>query len=118
MPHLGPKAFDAAVLAFLGKKPATAPEMLAHLYATYGRCTNRGTFPGRLLRQVRTRVTAKLLIKGKNLYIPAEAVADVTGSFDLADLVARLVAADWLEERGQGEVAGLLRKARRFTCGA
>jgi hypothetical protein len=27
------------------------------------------------------------------------------------------VAADWLEERGQGELAGLLRRARRFTCG-
>jgi uncharacterized protein (TIGR02996 family) len=118
MPHLGPKAFDAAVLAFLGKKPATAPEILAHLYATHGHCTNRGTFPDRLLLQVRAKVTAKLLVKGQNIYIPAEVVADVAGRFDLADPVARLVAADWLEERGQGEVAGLLRKARRFTCGA
>jgi uncharacterized protein (TIGR02996 family) len=117
MPHLGPRAFDAAVLAFLGKKPATAPEILAHLYASYGRCTNRGTFQMRLIRQVRARVTAKLLVKGKNIYVPAEAVADVAGRFDLADPVARLVAADWLDEQGKEELAGLLRRARRFTCG-
>jgi uncharacterized protein (TIGR02996 family) len=117
MPHLGPKAFDAAVLTFLRERPRTAPEILAHLYATHGRCTNRGTFQMRLVRQVRGRVTAKLLVKGKNVYVPAEAVADVAGRFDLTDPVARLVAADWLEERGQGELAGLLRKAKRFTCG-
>jgi uncharacterized protein (TIGR02996 family) len=78
---------------------------------------NRSTFPGRLLRQVRAKVTAKLLVKGQNLYLLAEAVAEVAGRFDLSDPVARLVAADWLEERGQGELAGLLRRARRFTCG-
>ena len=44
-------------------------------------------------------------------------VADVAGRFDLGDPVTRLVAADWLEEWGRGELAGLLRKARRFTCG-
>jgi hypothetical protein len=53
MAHPGPKAFDAAVLASLRKRPATATEILAHLYAAHGRRTNRGTFPGRLLRQVR-----------------------------------------------------------------
>ena len=115
--HLGPKAFDAAVLAFLRRKPATAPEILGHLYANYGGCTNPGTFQMRLKRQVRGKVTAKLLVKGQNVYVPAEAVADVAGRFDLTDPVARLVAADWLEEQGQGELAGLLRKARRFTCG-
>jgi uncharacterized protein (TIGR02996 family) len=83
----------------------------------WGHCTNRGTFPDRLARQVRGRVTAKLLVRGQNVYVPAEAVADVAGRFDLTDPVARLVAADWLEERGQGELAGLLRRARRFTCG-
>jgi hypothetical protein len=83
MPHLGPKAFDAAVLAFLRQRPATAPEILAHLYASYGRCTNRGTFQMRLRRQVRCKVTAKLLVKGRNVYVPAEAVADVAGRFDL-----------------------------------
>jgi uncharacterized protein (TIGR02996 family) len=31
--------------------------------------------------------------------------------------VARLVAADWLGEQGKGELAGLLRKSKRFTCG-
>ena len=46
------------------------------------------------------RVTAKLLIKGQNVYIPAEAVAEVAAKFDLTDPVARLVAADWLEEQG------------------
>jgi hypothetical protein len=118
MPHLGPRAFDAAVLAFLRQQPATRAEVLAHLYRNYGgRCTNRGTFQMRMARQVRGRVTAKLLVKGKNLYIPAEAVADVAGRFDLSDPVARLVAADGLEERDQGELAGLLRKAKRFTCG-
>ena len=118
MHHLGPKAFDAAVLAYLRQRPATQAEVLAHLYRRYGpRCTNRGTFPMRLARQVRDRVTAKLLIKGTNVYVPAEAVADVAGRFDLTDPVARLVAADWLDERGQGELAGLLRKAKRFTCG-
>jgi uncharacterized protein (TIGR02996 family) len=117
MPHLGPKAFDAAVLAFLGKRPATAPEILAHLHAGYGECTNTGTFQMRLNRQVRWKVTAKLLIKGQNLYVPADAVADVAGRFDLTDPVARLVAADWLDEQGREELAGLLRKARRFTCG-
>jgi hypothetical protein len=100
IPHLGPKAFDAAVLAFLGKQPATAPEILAHLYATHGRCTNRGTFPGRLVRQVRAKVTAKLLVKGQNVYLPAEAVAEVAGRFDLSDPAARLVAADWLDDQG------------------
>jgi uncharacterized protein (TIGR02996 family) len=44
-------------------------------------------------------------------------VADVAGRFDLGDPVTRLVAADWLKEWGRGELAGLLRKARRFTCG-
>jgi hypothetical protein len=48
MPHLGPKAFDAAVLAFLRQQPATAPEVLAHLYANYGDCTNPDTFRIRL----------------------------------------------------------------------
>jgi hypothetical protein len=27
------------------------------------------------------------------------------------------VAADWLEERGQQELARLFRQAKRFTCG-
>ena len=117
MPHLGPKAFDAAVLALLRRQPATAHEILTHLLATYGDCTNPGTFQMRLKRQVRWKVTAKLLVKGQNVYVPAEAVAEVAGRFDLNDPVARLVAADWLDERGQGEVAGLLRRARRFTCG-
>ncbi len=117
MPHLGPKAFDAAVLALLQERPRTAREILVHLYVTRGHCTSRGTFPDRLARQVRRRVVAKLLVQGKNLYVPAEAVADVAARFDLADPGARLVAADWLEEQGQGELAGLLRKARRFTCG-
>jgi uncharacterized protein (TIGR02996 family) len=118
VPHLGPKAFDAAVLAYLRKKPAAAPEILAHLYANYGDCTNPGTFPNRLKRQVRGRVTAKLLVKGQNVYVPAEAVAEVAGRFDLTDPATRLVAADWLDEQGQSELAGLLRRARRFTCGA
>jgi uncharacterized protein (TIGR02996 family) len=117
MPHLGPKAFDAVVLALLRQRPATAPEILAHLLANYGDCTNPGTFQMRLKRQVRWKVTAKLLVKGQNVYVPAEAVAEVAGRFDLNDPVARLVAADWLDEQGKGELAGLLRKARRFTGG-
>ncbi len=116
-PHLGPKAFDAAVLAFLRQRPATAPEILAHLLATYGHCTHPGTFPERLVRQVRRGVTTKLLVKGQNVYVPGEAVADVAGRFDLDDPTARLVAADWLEEQGRGELAALLRQARRFTGG-
>jgi uncharacterized protein (TIGR02996 family) len=117
MSHLGPKAFDAAVLAFLRERPRTAREILVHLYATHGDCTNRSTFPDRLRRQVRCRVTAKLLVKGQNVYVPGEAVADVAARFDLNDPAARLVAADWLEERGQEGLAALLRKARRFTGG-
>jgi uncharacterized protein (TIGR02996 family) len=118
MPPLGPTAFDAAVLAFLRQQPATRVEVLTHLYQRYGgRCTNRGTFQMRMVRQVRGRVTAKLRVKGQNVYIPADMVAEVASRFDLAEPVARLVAADWLEERGQGELAGLLRRARRFTCG-
>jgi hypothetical protein len=117
MPHLGPKAFDAAVLAFLRKQPATAPEILAHLYATHGRCTHDGTFLERLARQVRSRATAKLLVKGQNVYVPAEAVADVAAKFDLTDPVARLVAADWLAEQGKEGLARQLRQAGRFTCG-
>jgi uncharacterized protein (TIGR02996 family) len=117
MQHMGPKAFDAAVLACLRERPRTTPEILADLYATHGRCTARSIFPERLKRQVRDRVVAKLLVKGQNVYIPADTVAEVAGRFDLTDPVARLVAADWLEERGQGELAGLLRRAKRFTCG-
>jgi hypothetical protein len=107
------------VLAFLRQQPATAPEILAHLYRRYGvRSTHSYTFPTRLARQVRRQVTAKLLVKGQDVYVPAEAVADVKAQFDLAGPEARLVAADWPEERGQGELAGLLRRARRFTGGA
>jgi hypothetical protein len=36
MPHLGPKAFDAAVLALLRKQPPTGPDVLAHLRREHG----------------------------------------------------------------------------------
>jgi uncharacterized protein (TIGR02996 family) len=71
-----------------------------------------------LARQVWCKVIAVPLVMGRYVYVPAEAVVDVAGRFDQADPVARLVAADWLEERGRGELAGLLRRARRFTCGS
>jgi uncharacterized protein (TIGR02996 family) len=62
-------------------------------------------------------MAAKLLVGSRNIYVSAEAVAEVAGRFDLSDPTARLVAADWLEERGQGEIAGLLRRCRRWTFG-
>jgi uncharacterized protein (TIGR02996 family) len=52
-----------------------------------------------------------------NIFGAAEAVAEVAKQFDLTDPAARLVAADWLEERGQSEIAGLLRRCRRWTFG-
>jgi uncharacterized protein (TIGR02996 family) len=56
-------------------------------------------------------------VGSRNVFVSAEAVAEAAKRFDLGDPTARLIAADWLEEQGQGELAGLLRRAKRFTRG-
>src|SRR5438477_6886485 len=62
--------------------------------------------PARLDRMVRNKVVAKVLVKGRNYFVPGETVREVADRFDLSDPTARLVAADYLEERGQEQLAG------------
>lgn len=73
--------------------------------------------PARLRRLVEKGLLAKAFVKGRNYFIPGEAVAEAAKQFDLHDPTARLIAADWLEERGQEEIAGLLRQAKRWAFG-
>jgi uncharacterized protein (TIGR02996 family) len=114
-------SFKKALEAALKEGPATVAQLFKRMRVARIRTANPITTEKVLARRLAARcrwgVVAQLLVGNRNVYVPAEAVADVAGRFDLCDPVARLVAADWLDEQGQGEVAGLLRRARRFTCG-
>jgi len=114
--HLTPKKFDAALREELAAAPLPSRQLLPavqrHGY------TNAGTdFTLRLNRRVRRGLLAKLLVKGTNLYLLPEQLLGAERQFDLTDTAARLIAADWLEERGKEDLARLLRQAKRFTCG-
>jgi uncharacterized protein (TIGR02996 family) len=114
-------SFKKALEEALKGGPATAAQLLDRMRVARIRTaypiTAAKVLARRLASRCRRGAAAQLLVGGRNIFVPAEAVAEVAGRFDLTDPVARLVAADWLEERGQGELAGLLRKAKRFTCG-
>jgi hypothetical protein len=123
---VSPEQFRAAVLALLREGPATLGQVMARLHALngYGLTLDElwnGNFrlvTARLNRLVSREVICKVLVKGRNVFAPAEGVlAQAAATFDLADPATRLVAADWVGEQGQGELAGLLRKARRWTFG-
>jgi hypothetical protein len=123
---VSPEQFRAAVLALLREGPATLTQVMARLHALngYGLTPDEfwnGNFrfvPARLNRLVSRGAICKMLVKGRNVFAPAEgALAEAAARFDLADPATRLVAADWVEEQGQDELAGLLRKARRWAFG-
>jgi hypothetical protein len=71
----------------------------------------------RLGSRCRSGMAAQLLVGTRNVFVSAEAVAEAAKQFDLSDRASRKVAADWLDERGQGEIAGLLRRCRKWTFG-
>jgi uncharacterized protein (TIGR02996 family) len=121
-----PEQFHAAVLALLREGPAALEQVMARLHAAdgYGLSLNefwnahRRSVPARLNRLVAREAICKVLVRGRNVFAPAEGVlAEAAARFDLADPAARLVAADWVEEQGDPELAGLLRKARRWAFG-
>ncbi len=114
-------SFRKALVKALKAGPATAEQLLARMKAAGVRSAYPLTTAKALVRRLgaygRRSVVAQLLVGGRNVFVPAEALQEAAKRFDLADPTARLVAADWLEEQGQGEVAGLLRRAKRFTFG-
>jgi uncharacterized protein (TIGR02996 family) len=115
--YLKPKALTETLRAALAGGPRTQPELYAAV-RQQGQTPAGGYFFLRLKSRVNNGLLVKLLVKGENHYLLTEQLLGAEREFDLTDPAARLVAADWLEERGQPELARLLRQARRFTCGA
>jgi uncharacterized protein (TIGR02996 family) len=115
--YLKPKALTEALRAALAGGPRTQDELYAAV-SPKGHTLAGSHFFVRLKSRVKNGLLAKLLVKGTNQYLLTEQLLGAEREFDLSDPAARLVAADWLEERGQPELARLLRQARRFTCGA
>jgi hypothetical protein len=117
------KALDAA----LRQGPADAVTLLGRLYEAGWKPKRRpedsvhglhNSMQHRLgWRCQRGGMAAKMLVGQVNVYVAAGAVREVAARFDLNDPQARLVAADFLEDRGQTEVAGLLRRCRKWTFG-
>jgi uncharacterized protein (TIGR02996 family) len=105
----------------LKEGPATAAQLFRRMRVDRIRTaypiTSVRVLTRRLCSRCRSGTAAQLLVGTRNVFVAAEAVAEVAKQFDLSDRAARLVAADWLEERGQGEVARLMRRARRVTFG-
>jgi uncharacterized protein (TIGR02996 family) len=106
--------------------PCDAPTLVGRMYAAGWKPSRRpeesahglhNSVQHRMDGRCRRGQAARLLVGNRNVYVSAGAVAEVSGRFDLSDPAARLIAADWLEERGRGEVAALLRRAKRWTFG-
>ncbi len=114
-------SFKKALEEALKQGPATAAQLMERMQVARIRTaypiTSVKVLSRRLGSRCRAGQAAQLLVGSRNVYVSAEAVQEAAGRFDLQDPTARLIAADWLEEQGQGELAGLLRRARRFTCG-
>jgi len=114
-------SFKKAIDEALREGPATAARLFQRMRVARIRTaypiTSVRVLTRRLCSRCRSGLAAQLLVGTRNVFVAAEAVAEAAERFDLGDRAARLVAADWLEERGQEEVAGLLRKARRITFG-
>jgi uncharacterized protein (TIGR02996 family) len=123
-------SFRKALAEALRAGPCDAPTLVERMYAAGWQPSRRpeesvhglhNSMQHRMDWRCRRGMAAKLLAGNKNVYVSAEAVAvavaEVSGRFDLSDPTARLIAADWLEERGRGEVAALLRRCRRWTFG-
>ena len=91
-------SFKKALLEALKAGPATAAQPLVRMKAARVRTVYPLTTAKVLARRLGTRcrrgVVAQLLVGSRNIFVAAEAVAEVAGRFDLADPVARLVAAD------------------------
>lgn len=118
MPRL---SFKKALEKALTSGPATTEQLFARMKATGVRSvfpvTTVKALARRLAGRCRRGIAAQLLVGNRNLFVSAESLQEAAKRFDLADPTARLVAADWLEEQGQAEVAGLRRRARRLTFG-
>jgi uncharacterized protein (TIGR02996 family) len=114
-------SFKKALEEALKKGPATAAQLLDRMRVARIRTAYPITSVKQLARRLGSRcragLAAQLLVGSRNVYVSTQAVQEAAKRFDLGDPTARLIAADWLEERGQGELAGLLRRAKRFTCG-
>jgi hypothetical protein len=111
------KALTEALRAALAGGPRTQVELYAAVRKK-GHTFAGGYFFLRLKGQVNDGLLANLLVKGENQYLRTEQLLGAERAIDLSDPAARLIAADWLEERGQQGLARLLRRAKRFTCGA
>jgi len=112
-------SFKKALEEALKGGPATAAPLLGRtrvgrIRTAYPISTAK-VLARRLGSRCRAGQAAQLLVGSRNVYVSAEAVQEAARRFDLQGPTARLIAADWLEERGQGALAGLLRRARRFT---
>lgn len=116
MAYLKPKALTEALRAALAAGPRTQGELYAAVSQT-GHTLAGGYFFLRLKSRIKKGLLAKLLVKGRNVYLLPEQLLGAEREFDLTDPAARLIAADWLEERGKEGLARLLRQAKRFTCG-
>jgi uncharacterized protein (TIGR02996 family) len=118
---VGSVSFKKALEEALKGGPATAAQLLDRMRVARIRTaypiTSVKVLARRLASRCRAGMAAQLLVGNRNVFVSAAAVQEAARRFDLQDPTARLIAADWLEEQGQGELAGLLRRARRFTCG-
>jgi hypothetical protein len=120
-----PEQFREAVLALVRDRPATLEQIMARLHAIngYGLTLNEfwngnwRSVPARLNRLVARGVIAKAFVRGRNYFVAGEAVREAAARFDLTDPSARLVAADFVEERGDPATADLLRKTKRWAFG-
>jgi hypothetical protein len=106
-----------AILAFLANGPKGWQEVHAHVcQLRIGYVAGDRHFMNRLERLVKRGALAKLLVKGRNLYLLPDALKGLSGA-DLGDSAERQMAADLLEEQGDEATAKVLRSARRFQRG-